>query len=66
MDGGNMETIGVTILLLGAQIVLAIMFVMCMRFSTRQVARVNESKVIPPRIKDDSPPYTFSSLKDGW
>ena len=46
-----METIGVIILLFGAQVVLTIMFVMCMRFSTRQAARVNESKVIPPVSK---------------
>ena len=61
-----MDAFGVIYLLFGAQVVLTIMFVMCKRLSTRQVARVNESKVIPPRIKDDSPPYTFSSLKDGW
>ena len=61
-----MEMHGVIYLLFGAQVVLTIMFVMCKRLSTRLAVRVNESKVIPPRIKYDSPPYTFSSLKDGW
>ena len=54
-----MDMFGVIYFSLCAQIVLAVAFVMCMRLSTRQAARVNESNHIPPRIKDDSPPYNF-------
>ena len=59
MDGGNMETIGVTILLLGLYVVLSAAFELCMGLSTHQPARVNDSNHIPHRIKDDSLPYIF-------
>jgi hypothetical protein len=34
-------------------------FLMCLRLNTQTPVRVNESKSIHPRIKKDSPPYTF-------
>jgi len=52
MDGGNMETFGVTILLLGLYVVLSAAFELCMELSTHQPARVNDSKHIQS-------PYTF-------
>ena len=61
MGGGNMETIGVTILLLGLYVVLSAAFELCMGLSTHQPARVNDSNHIPHRIQNDSPPYPFSS-----
>jgi len=36
-----------------------IAFLMCLRLSTRQPVRVNQSNSIHPRIKKDSPPYTY-------
>ena len=35
------------------------LFVVCSGLNTQTPARVNESKSIHPRIKKDSPPYTF-------
>ena len=34
-------------------------FLMCLRLNTQTPVRVNESNSIHPRIKKDSPPYTF-------
>jgi len=54
-----MDSYSVIQISLCVQAVLAVAYVMCVRFSTRQAARVNESNHIPHRIKDDSLPYIF-------
>ena len=54
-----METIGVTILLLGLYVVLSAAFELCLGLSTHQPVRVNDSNHIPHRIQKDTPPYTF-------